>query len=463
MVSFPGFNSPISQTLSTVQPEEFLPPMSRWVKYGGLLIVSTFASAIAASSIAPYKVTVKGQASIRPTGELRIVQAAAEGKVLKIAVTENQTVHKGDVIATLDDSQLQTKRQQLQTNIQQYQLQILQVNAQIQSMANQIVAQTHRNTHAITSSQAELAHKQREFHDRKLTAIAGVDEAQAKFRAAQAALKTAEVKWERYKPLAASGALSKDELEKAELSVQQQQQEVAAAVAGVQHAQTAVNPTNAEVEVATAQIDQEQASGVGAIANLNKEREALIQQRIQVQNQSAHDQQELRQIEADLTKTTITATEDGVISKLNLRNADQTVAAGQEIARIVPSNAKLMIKAVIGSSDLDKVKANQKAQMRVSACPYTDYGVLNGTVKSISPDIITPPARNEAAGEAASGQAANAVPIYEVMVEPEMVALKHGGKECRLQLGMEGKIDIVSKEETVLEWLLRKARFIADV
>lgn len=462
MVSYPGSTAPT--VLSTVKPDEFLPPMSRWVKFGGLIIVSTFSLAIAASAVAPYKVTVKGQASIRPTGELRIVQAATEGTVLKVAVTENQTVRKGDVIAKIDDSQLQTKRQQLQTSVQQKQLQVLQVNAQIQAVENQIIAQMSRNDHAITSSQAELTRRLREHHDRKVTAIAEVNQASAKLRAAEAASKAAQVQWRRYQPLAASGALSKNELEKSELAVQQQQQEVAAAIAGVQHAQIAINPTDAEVEIATAQINQEHASGKGAIANLNKERESLIQQRIQVQTQLATDQQDLQQIESDLTKTTITATDDGVIAKLNLRNADQTVAAGQEIARIAPSHAKMTIKATIAASDVDKVKVGQKAQLRVSACPYTDYGTLNGTVKTISPDAIVAASRSDGTDETSSpSQLANTAPIYEVMIEPEHSALKQKSKECRIQLGMEGKIDIISKQETVLEWLLRKARFIADV
>jgi HlyD family type I secretion membrane fusion protein len=454
-----------SNALPTVQPEEFLPPMSRWVKFGGLIIVGTFSLAIASSAIAPYKVTVKGQAVIRPTGELRIVQAAAEGKVLKIAVTENQVVHKGDMIATIDDSQLQTKRQQFQTNIQQARLQVFQINAQIQALDSQVAAEANRSDRAVVSSQAELSRRLREYHDRKMTAIAGVDEALAKLRAAEAALKASQLKWTRYKPLTASGALSKDELEKAELAVQQQEQEVAAAGAGVQHAQTAINPTNAEVTIASAQIDQEQATGAGAIANFNKEREALIQQRIQIQNQLTRDQQDLRQVETDLTKTMITATADGIIAKLNLRNADQTVAAGQEIAKIVPSDAKLRIKAFVGSQDLDNVKVGQKTQLRVSACPYTDYGTLHGIVKTISPDAIAPSNQNDPANQAPTPNqpGSGAAPIYEVMIEPQSLSLKRGNKECRIQLGMEGKVDIISKEETVMQWLLRKARFIADV
>ncbi|NJR48820.1 MAG: HlyD family efflux transporter periplasmic adaptor subunit [Leptolyngbyaceae cyanobacterium CSU_1_3] len=460
MVSYPDF-----KVLATVQPEEFLPPMSRWVKFGGLIIVGVTTLAIAASAIARYKVTVRGQAVIRPIGEIRLVQAAAEGRILNIAITENQPVHRGDVIATIDDSQLQTRRQQLQTSIQQAQLQILQINAQIQALDGQITAETSRVNLAIISSKAELTRRSREYRDRKMTAISEVDEASARQRSTEAALKTAQVKWQRYKPLTESGALSKDELEQAQLSVQQQHQEVAAAMAGVQRAQTMVNPTDAEVAIATAKIGEEQAAGVSAIASLNKEREALIQQRIQVQQQVSTSQQDLHQTELDLKKTTITATADGIVSKLNLRNADQTVALGQEIAMIVPSDAKLMIKAIIGSQDLDTVKVGQKTQLRVSACPYTDYGTLHGNVKTISPDAIAPPSRNADAPNAALSQPNNgtAAQIYEVTIEPQSLALTRRGKECRIQPGMEGRVDIISKEETVLQWLLRRARFITDM
>jgi len=95
-----------------------------------------------------------------------------------------------------------------------------------------------------------------------------------------------------------------------------------------------------------------------------------------------------------LKQTTITATENGVISKLNLRNANQTLRAGEEVLQIVPNNAPRVIKAAIGSQDKGKVKIGQKVQMRVSACPYPDYGTLNGKVTAISPDTIAPQNNN---------------------------------------------------------------------
>jgi HlyD family secretion protein len=41
--------------------------------------------------------------------------------------------------------------------------------------------------------------------------------------------------------------------------------------------------------------------------------------------------------------------------------------------------------------------------------------------------------------------------------------LEDAGRSCKIQTGMEGRADIVSREETVLQFLLRKARFMADV
>jgi multidrug efflux pump subunit AcrA (membrane-fusion protein) len=67
--------------------------------------------------VTKYKVTVKAPATIRPAGELRIVQAATAGTITHIAVKKNQVVKTGDVIATIDNSRLQTRKSQLQSNI----------------------------------------------------------------------------------------------------------------------------------------------------------------------------------------------------------------------------------------------------------------------------------------------------------------------------------------------------------
>ena len=48
-------------------------------------------------------------------------------------------------------------------------------------------------------------------------------------------------------------------------------------------------------------------------------------------------------------------------------------------------------------------------------------------------------------------------------IKPETLVLGKGKNLCHIQLGMEGRVDIVSREETVLKFFLRKARLIADL
>ena len=171
--------------LPPIQTNEFLPPISRWTTFGGMFILVVLGLAIPISAVTKYKVTVKSQGVVRPAGELRIVQAATEGQVIKINVKENQVVKKGDIIATIDDSRLQTKKSQLQTNIGQYKLQLVQINAQINALNNQIIAETDRINRTIASAEAELRGRERIYQDKRITTFSELQEADANVRIAQ--------------------------------------------------------------------------------------------------------------------------------------------------------------------------------------------------------------------------------------------------------------------------------------
>ncbi|MEH2253230.1 HlyD family efflux transporter periplasmic adaptor subunit [Nostoc sp.] len=494
--------------LPPIQTNQFLPPISRWTSFGGMFILCILGLAVPVAAVAKYKVTVQGQAVVRPAGELRIVQAATEGQIMHIYVKENQVVKKGDAIAIIDDSRLQTKKSQLQTSIQQSKLQLVQMNGQINALNSQIRAETDRINRIITGAQAELSGRRREYQDKNITTVSELQEAdanvkiaekelhageaqlktaQANLHATEAALGVAQSKQNRYESVATQGALSKDQLEEAQLAARQQeqavkaqqaavevqqqtierlQQAVSAVIARRQRAQVAVNPSNTEVTVATERIAQEKAGGESSKATSEKERQALIKQQIEIEKQLERDTSELKQAQIDLAQTTIAATADGIVSQLNLRNPGQTVRAGEELVQIVPTNAPQVLKAAVASENQSKLKIGQKVQMRVSACPYPDYGTLNGQVQTISPDAIAPQnnGTNASMSNATTSPKA-AVPgaFYEVTIKPETLVLGKGKNQCHIQLGMEGRADIISHEETVLQFFLRKARLMSDL
>lgn len=457
-------NDSNSDYLPQVQDNEFLPPLGRWTTLGGLVMLSALTLAIALASVVKYKVTVKAEANVRPTGELRIVNAATEGQLTRIFVKENQAVKIGEAIATIDDSRSQTKKSQLLNSVQQNQLQLVQINGQIHALNRQILAETDRIDRVVAAAEAELSGRSREYRDKQTTTATDVEEAQANVKAAEAGLKAAQTKRNRYAGVAKLGALSQDQFEEAQLAERQQSQAVEAAKAKLHRAIAGLNPSNAEVAIASERIAEEKATGTANIATLNKERDALIGQRIGIQKQLDQDSRELGQVNIELARTVITATADGIVSNLKLRNKSQTVSAGEEIAEIVPTNAPLVVKAAVGLQDKNKLKEGQNVQMRVSACPYPDYGTLKGKVKTISPDAITPGtngANTTATTVASQKEAVTA--FYQVTIEPENLTLGRGDRSCAIQLGMEGTADIISREETVLQFFLRKARLIADV
>ncbi|MGF1589902.1 MAG: HlyD family secretion protein [Pleurocapsa sp.] len=450
--------------LPAIQEDEFLPPINRWTRFGGLFIVAVVALAIPVASVTKYKETIKTQALVRPEGELRLVQAATEGQVMQITAKGNQTVKRGDVIAKIDDSRLQTQKSQLQNAVQQSQLQLVQINAQINALDSQINAETDRIDENVASAIAELHRIEREHRDRQITTKAGVQETESNLKATKAALNAAQTKLNRYRSAAKEGAISRDQLEEVELALQQQQQATAAAKAKLAGAQTALNPSNAEVAIAASRIAEAQATGKASLATLNKETQALIQQKIAINQQLGKDARELKQVNTDLQQTVITATTDGIISQLNLRNPGQTVRPGEQIAQIAPSNTNLIIKASVPAKEIGKLKKGKIAQMRVSACPYSDYGTLKGTVTDIPPDAVFPQPENDSTSSPNNtlSQQTSAA-SYEVAIEPSKIVLGKEANQCAIHMGMEGQADIITREETVMQFLWRKARLTTNL
>jgi len=439
--------------------EEFLPSIEKWLTWGGLCIMITLMAILPLSSVLKYKTKVKSPATIRPQGEVRLVQAKIEGQIAKILLKPGVRVAKGDVIATIDPSRLMTSKRQLEKAIAKQELQLAQLKSQVASINNQIIAEKERNSSEIRAAQAQLLMSVRTFQDRNVEIKSQVEEAQADLNAADATLSVSENKLIRFRAAAAQGALSKEQLSETELEALRQKQEIAAAKARLRTVQATLDPSNAEVDVARQNIEQAKKSGQAGIAGLIRQKEAIIQQQTTVNQQREQDTEELSQTKLDIDRTMIKATAPGEISQLNLRNPGQTVVIGQEIAQIVPNNAALDIKLLTSPQDISKLKLGQKVQMRVSACPYPDYGVLNGIVKRIANDTRQPD--NDSSNRAVPQQ--STAPFYEIIVKPEAELFGRAENSCQLQSGMDGSAEIITREETVMKFILRKARLISNM
>lgn len=439
------FNDPTPDLLRSVKSEDFLPPIGLWTTLGSFILVGTVSVGVTLAAIIKYNVTVKAPAAVRPTGEILLVQAGTAGAVKRILVKENQVVKLGQVIATLDDSQLQTKKRQLEGDIQNGQRQLTQIAAQIKALDAQRSAESSVVNRTVSSAQADLSRNERDYRERQVTTQTEVQEAVAD-------LELARVQMKQYQTLANTGAI-------AQLQIKEKEQAFKAALIRLERAKVTLNPSGAPVTIATERIAQDRAKGEATLATLHKERESLKSAQTNIQNQLNRDRQALQQIGQDLKQSVVLAPAAGTILKLELRNPGQSVRPGESIAQIAPGNAVLTVKARVAAQDISNVKVCQEkqvetcqagnVQLRVSAYPYPDYGTLRGAVKAIAPDVITPQG--------------SGTPYYEVTIQPEKPYLLKSERQYPIQPGMEGTANIISREETILTFILRKARLLTDL
>ncbi|MDH3282563.1 MAG: HlyD family efflux transporter periplasmic adaptor subunit, partial [Gammaproteobacteria bacterium] len=441
-----GRVDPAPEWLHAATPDEFLPSRTRWSQTGGFILLLALTGLVVLSGMLNYRVTVDAHATVRPAGELRIVQAGADGAVRRILVAQNQHVQEGEVIAYIDDSRLQTRKHQLESAVIKVFEQREQADAQLTALDRQVEAEQELLARSLSAAESGLSLVRRQHREKTQTAAAEEQEAEALLDFAREDLS-------RYATAAAQGIVS-------ELELKQREANLKSAEARLAQVRAALNPSEDEIDIAEEKILQTRAAGEANRAKFSKERQGLLDRRVQLHTQLADRQQDLEQVDVEIERASIRTPVSGIVQVLTLRNPGQVVAEGELVARIAPLDSDVQLKAMVARRDIAKVEVGQSVHVRISACPYPDYGTLRGMVVAVSPDTIAPEQQARSASLQMSHDASTG---YEVTVRPESGVLTHAGQRCFIQPGMEGQAEILSRKETILQFFLRKARLIADV
>lgn len=97
---------------------------------------------------------------------------------------------------------------------------------------------------------------------------------------------------------------------------------------------------------------------------------------------------ELARFDGDRQRLHVLAPISGRVLGLQTHTVGGVVAPGQEIMRIVPSGARLVIEARVQPSDVDQVRAGQPVTIRLSAFNQRTTPELRGTVGNVSADLV---------------------------------------------------------------------------
>ncbi|WP_180118410.1 efflux RND transporter periplasmic adaptor subunit [Acinetobacter sp. YH12096] len=319
--------------------------------------------------------------------ETASITSMVTGQVAEVLVSDTQQVKKGDVLVRIDARDAEIALAQAQAELLKAKRQYKQTAANSSSLNSQIFV----SDDAIHSASAQVAK-------------------------AQADLNKAQDELQRRQQLAASGAISKEELSTA---------------------QSAVNTAKASFDVAQAGLAQAKSSQKAAQSN-KAANDALIQDS---NENSTPDvlvaQARLQQAQLDLERTQIKAPFDGVVTRRNIQ-VGQRIAPGTSLMMVVPVS-QLYVDANFKESQLAGVQAGQKVELTSDL--YGDKVKFNGIVTGFSGGT----------GSAfALIPAQNATGNWIKVVQRLPVRIRLDPKELaehplRVGLSMEATIDLKSK------------------
>jgi multidrug efflux pump subunit AcrA (membrane-fusion protein) len=204
----------------------------------------------------------------------------------------------------------------------------------------------------------------------------------------------------------------------------------------------------ASVQEATATVNQ-------AIESLDAVRSQASSREAELRKEMALIERSSREGARNLGNAIVRAPVNGIVFQLRVQNPQQTIAAGQELAVITPSSAERLVKVEVRSEDVDTIRPGQRAELRIAGCPYPDYGTLPARVISVSPDAL--PQRGGPEGTEGAAPASN---LYEVTLKPARTVLRSSSRSCEVKLGMQLQADILTRQETILRFVLRKTRLL---
>ena len=202
------------------------------------------------------------------------------------------------------------------------------------------------------------------------------------------------------------------------------------------------------------QLTVEGLEGRKDLSQYNASRKWLLEHRSDLETQLRENRNQLAKVQQQVDSLTIRAPYEGSIYELGLNRPGQTVSANETIAKVVPDGAALEIQALVPATQINSVEIGYPAQMNLASCAFLSFGSLQGQVSSVEPVQID-------AGTNPS--AIRLDPSYLITVETNAKNLQSGSRTCELSPGMKGELEIITKQEQLLTFILRRLRLKTSI
>jgi membrane fusion protein, hemolysin D len=419
----------------------------------GATIILLFCVAVSWAWAGTIDIVAATTGKIVPSGRTKVIQPFETGVVRSIRVQDGQAVKTGDVLIELDPTVNAAERDHLHNDLLAEQLNIARLHSALAG-ADDPTAAFHPPAGAgaaLISAQRQLLLNQVTEHRARMASLA---RQQAQKEAEQSTIVATIHKLEATIPVIQQRVDIRKTLMDKELGSKLTYFEILQLLVEQQEDLGVRKSHLREAEAAAAAIRETRDQAEAEYRRMLSDELAKAEQKA---NGLAQD---LIKAEQKTKLQLLISPVDGVVQQLTIHTVGGVVTPAQALLAVVPSDSRLEIEAMISNRDIGFVHAGQEAEIKIDTFSFTRYGLLHGTVLTISQDAVIRDRRQDRADDRAlgtqndtsepKGQELN----YSARISLDRTRMQIDDRVVDLSPGMAATVEIKTGSRTILSYLL---------
>lgn len=174
-------------------------------------------------------------------------------------------------------------------------------------------------------------------------------------------------------------------------------------------------------------------------AYLAETRRALSEREAAATLKSTQSTQEEAKASQRQKLTTLTAPVRGTVQQLAAHTEGGVVTEAQALLVIVPQDGSVTAEVTLENKDIGFVYPGQAAEIKLETFPYTRYGTVGATVKTVASDAVTDDKRGA---------------LFPVTLILQKTRIDGDGKDIKLSPGMNLTAEIKTGQRRIIEFLM---------
>jgi hemolysin D len=419
----------------------------------GVTIIALFGLALAWASLGEVDIIAAAPGKIIPSGRTKVIQPFETGVVRAIHVRDGQSVKAGQVLVELDPTMNEAERNHLRSDLTSAQLDVARLRAAL-SGSDDPVSEFRPPAAAPPS----LVAMQRQFLVSQTSEfaakLAALDRQRAQKEAERATTAATIAKLDATIPILQERLNIRKGLADKELVSKIIYLETLHQLVDQQQDHKVQESRYREAEAAVAALVETRTQAEAEF------RRTLSSDLVEAERKVAGLSEDLVKAEQRTKLQGLVAPVDGVVQQLAIHTVGGVVTPAQALLVVVPAESHLEIEAMVSNRDIGFVHPGQQAEIKVDTFPFTRYGLLHGTVVSVSQDAIVHDKPQDKPGDKVQGaESSTSEPkgqelVYAARISLDRTEMQIDNNRVNLSPGMAVTVEIKTGSRAVISYLL---------